>query len=353
MLEHKIKSKNKLQKRNHTNANDSVKRKNIFQLIEPVNKKLPLANEKINDLFAFTENLISFLQQKHSKELSDLSFNPELDDIRILAAKLINLAIDLNYTIVFEENSDITDDIRILYPIKRHDFLLYILEFCWIDDIVSEELKIGYANLLNVFSKHASLNVFEYNYQEPEDNCFDEEFQWQSEEEMFCDEKGELDEGQYQEALETVEDELERLRGLKQKFTDYISKPFSIFLDYNPTNEHEIAFKEFLLKGLKLDYGVINKFMPNNDASEDRGVPFDESLLVFFNCNEGVEAQWMENLNERSGNGWADPTGWYLVSDGKVKNMTSEEDINQLFENFQYIIDLYDKHLNKMKQWNI
>ena len=353
MFEDKIKSKNKLQKRNRRNTNDSVKRKNIFQLIEPVNKKLPLITNKINDPFAFAENLLAFLKEKHFEELEKLSFNPDIDDINILASKLANLAIDLGYTIVFEEEKDITNDIRILYPIRRQDFLLYVFEFCWIDDIVSEELKIGYANLLNVISDYAHLNVFEYHYQTPEDNCFDSEFQWQLEEDMFYDDNNELDEGRLQEANEDVENELKRLRELKEKFTEYIHKPFSIFQDYNPTNDHEIAFKEFLLKGLKLHYSVINKFMPDNDVYEEGGVSFNESMLLFFNCAEGVEAQWMENLNERSNNGWADPMGWYSISDGKVKNMTSKEDIDQLFENFQYFIDLYDKHLNNIKKWNI
>jgi hypothetical protein len=351
MSEHKVKPKNKLQKRNHTNPNGILKRKNIFQLVESINKKLPLANEKIKDLLAFSENLISFLQEKHSKELSKLSFNPELDNVQILTAKLINLAIDLNYTIVFDDEYG-SNRIRILYPIKRHEFLLYLLEFCWIDDIKSEELKIGYTHLLDILSQHAYLNVLEHDYQEPEDNCFDSEFQWQCEEDMYYDDKGILDEGQLQEASKIVQENLQRLRCLKEKFLEYKFKPFSIFLDYSPTNEHEIAFKEFLLKGLKLDYGIMNKFMPDNNVYEDGGVGFDQSLLLFFDCSEGVEAQWMENFNENSNNGWADPMGWYSVSNGKVKNMTSEEDINEMYENFQYIIDLYEKHLNKMKQWN-
>lgn len=352
MSEDKIKSKNKLQKRNHRSKDDSIKRKNIFQLIEPINKKLPLITEKIIDLFAFAENLISFFQEKHPEDLLELSFNPELDDIRILAARLSNLAIDLGYTIVFDKEYG-GNAIKILYSIRRHEFLLYVIEFNWIDEINSEELKIGYANLLHHFGKQAYINVLQYDYEEPEDNCFDAEFQWRLEEDMYCDEQGDLDEGQLQEACDDVQEQLKRLRDLKAKWFQYKSKPFSVFLDYNPINQHEIAFKNFILEGLKIDFTIMQKFMPDNNIYDDGGVSFEQSLLVFFDCSEGIEEEWMMNFQENSNNEWADPMGWYSVSKGKVENMTTQKDINTMYNNFQYLTDLFDKHLNKLKEWNI
>ena len=351
MSKHKVKPANKLPKRNGKNKYDLAQRKNIFQLTENLFKEIPLANENIKDKFAYTEKLILFLNEKHPEELFKEQFNPEMDTIQTLAGRLSNLVISLGYTIVFEEANE--DTIRILFPIKKQDFLLYILDYSWINDIQSEELRIGYVHLLKHIGQFAYINSEQYSYLETDDNCFEQTFDFMQDECHYLDEEGKIDEGIQQEVEENAEEELKRMRQWKERVDEYLNKDYQLFLDYNSTNINEQNFKEFIQKGMLLDYSIITDFMPSCDCWNDGGVSFEESLIIFFDSGMGVEEKWLEEHNEYACNEWADPTGWYSVSSTEIKLKTTDEQINQLFDNFQYLIDLFDNHLNQIKKWNL
>lgn len=350
MSKNQINTDNELQKRNHTNTNGAQQRKNIFQLIEPLNKNLSLVDKEIKNQFVFAENLITFLKNKHPKELSKLSFNKKHDDINILIGRLTEIIIDLNYTIVFDNEGD-SESIRILYPVGENDFMWYLLEFSWIDEIESEELKIGYCYLMDHIGEQAYINVLKYDYIKSDDNCFESEFDMILEQENYLSEDNdqEVDEGQLQEAEERVQEDLQKYRKWKEKFLKYKDN-LNVFLQYNPKNENEEAFKNHIIKGLNLDYSVILNFMPIEDIENDGGTCFAESILLFFDCSEGVEEEYFEGMQENANNGACGAAGWYVVDKGKVESKTSEEDIKNLKECFQYIVELYDNHLIKLKK---
>lgn len=352
MSKHQIKPANNLPKRNHKNKNGTQQRKNIFQLIEPINKKIPLIDKGIKDPLAFADNLITFLQDKHPEELFKLSFNSIDHNLKFLIGSLIETITNLEYTIVFEEDDE-NETTRILYDIKSNtEYTWYLMEVSWLDEITAPEMKIGYCYLLDKIGNQAHLNVLLYDYKKHDDNCFESEFDMKLEEEQYLSDEFEqkVDEGQVQEAEEEVEEELKRLREWKEKFLEYKSLPYSTFIDYEPKDEQERSFKEYIIKGMQLDFGVIYNFMPNQDVYDDGGVSFEESILIFFDASKGVEEYWFEGMNERGNNGCAEPAGWYGVSKGKVTNYTPEEDIITLKKCFQYLVGLYDDHLNKLRK---
>lgn len=351
MSKHQIKPKSKLQTGNHTNPDVVEQRKNIFQLIEPINKTRSSISTEIRNKFDFAENLITFLQEKHPEELSKLSFDPEYSDINTLISELIKPIIDLGYKIVFDDEAGDTA-IKILYSLDYDEWMWYLFEYSWVDEIPSEELKIGFTHLMNHIAENCYVNVFKYDYFETDDNAFESEFDMLIERELYLDDEDNVDEGQVQEAQEEAAGELNRLRGWKEKFLNYYHQPLSKFLEYNPESEHQKAFKKFIIKGMNLDYQNIFKFMPWEDVINNGGLSFDASLLMAFDVSAGVEEQFFEALNEDANNGNSSPAGWYSVNNGEVQNMTTPEDIQELKENFQYIIDLYENHLNKMKEWN-
>jgi hypothetical protein len=352
MLKNKNQSKDKLQIRNHSNRNGINQKKNIFQLIEPVPKSIPIISKYIRHKFDFAQNLIAFLNIEHSETLLKLSFDIEKHDIDYLISELSKAIIELDYVIVFDSEAG-NKELKIIYSVSDKEWMWYAIEYSIIDKIESEELKIGFSYLAQYISKHCYLNSLKYDYFQPDDNVFENEFDMMSDEANYTDEEGEFDEGMIQECNEEIAKELIRLRNWKDKFLKYIIMPYSSFLDYKPKNKNEKAFKEFIIKGLTLNFEINNKFIPYHNVYDDGGLSFEASMLMFFEMDQGVEESFFNSLEENAYNENSGPAGWYSVNNSIVTEMTTQKDIEDLHENFQYICDLYNNHLNTIHLWNI
>lgn len=323
---------------NASSGNGVVQTKNIFQLIEPIPKKIYSASGiKTKYEFLFTEYLILFLQQIHPEELEKLSFNPEIDTFNTLLSKLIEVVTDLKYKIVYNEEDETEEEfqLRILYDIKAPEWLWYLLEVCYIKKIVSEELKIGFAHFINYIREFCPHDALYGEYEDMNDNPYDMEFEMLEENE---DEESEYD----------IHSELERLRELKKDFNFYAEQDWEIFLNYEPKNELEKEFKEFLQEIITLDYSLAQKFVPNCNVYNDGGVDFSETLCLYFDISEGIEESHYIMQNEQANNGYSEPMGWYKIHNREIKNITTQEDIDQLNYNYKMICRLYDDFLNKM-----
>jgi hypothetical protein len=347
-------ARNRISKRNTTSSNAVKQRKNIFQLVkgDSIYKALPEIHSQIRDKFIFAENLISFLKEKHNEELESLSFNPIKDDINTLINSLINTIIRLGYIIVFDNYNQDNTDLKILYSIGDMEFMWYLIEYKKINNIESEEIRIGFTYLLDRIATQTEAypDVFQYEYFQEDDNCFQGEFEMLFDEERFADEEDNIDEGMLQEMQEEKKEELARLRKWKDLYTLYFYQSYDRFLEYVPKNKDEEEFKEFIIKGMAIDYSIPNKFMDGEDISSDGGISFSQNTMVSFDFSQGVEEQWFEMMEEYGYNGSSQPVGWYEVSKEGVVNKTSQQDITDLKAIYQYILDLYENHLNKLEK---
>ena len=348
MSKNKINTRNKISKRNRTNTNGTQQTKNIFQLIEDVPKTIHISYRHIDNHISFAENLILFLQKTHPKELYKLSFNPESQNINDLIGELSNTIIDLRYQIVFENDCE---GLKILYPIWEMDFMWYIVEYSWMDIIHAEELKIGYTHLVQRISEASFFDITKEDFDDTDECMFCHEFDMIVCEYNCFDDNDKFDPGMLQEREEEAYAEKHRLQTWKEKFLEYKAKDINHFYNYKPKNDEEKRLFEYIWKGLNLDFTKNLKFMNDSNIDEDGGYGFDQSIYIGFDISEGVEEGFFESVQENANNsGASNPSGWYFVSDGKVKNMTSEQDIKDLKENFQYLEDLYSKCLNLIKR---
>ena len=85
------------------------------------------------------------------------------------------------------------------------------------------------------------------------------------------------------ENYECIQQYLQELRNDKEKFCEYYSKPFEDFLNYNPKTDLEKGFKAHLIKGLEIDFSIVNTFMPDQDIYDDGGIGFDMSFMIYMN----------------------------------------------------------------------
>lgn len=348
MSKDKTKSENKLQRRNPTNTNGSIQKKNIFQLIAPINKQRKKVDIKEQDIFLFAENLISFLQLQHPEELDKLKFS-ENNTVNDLITSLVKTITDLKYIVVYNDDSDTDDMIRILYDIQVGEWKWYLFDTIMIDKIPVEELKIGYAHFLNTLSPYSSHSAIRSEYENTDDTEYEYVFEYMFSEEMTYDENGDHDEGMAQEQFENVRKELSQLRKLKQNFNNYSVEPIEKFIKYIPQNDFEKEFQLFLIKLIGIDYDILNKFHPGSNVYDDGGVDYSDNLLIYFDSDDGnIEEQHFRDMNNNANNGVSEPMGWYSIKKGIVKRETSEQDVETFFNTLHSLEELYHKFLNKL-----
>lgn len=349
MSKNKKQSGNNLQERNDTKSNDPIQKKNIFQLIQPINKIRQSTNIDQQNPLAFAENLILFLKTYHPEELNKLQFS-ENDSVDDLLLFLIKTVIDLNYKIVFNDNNLEDLNLRILYDINPTEWKWYVFDTVIIDKISSEELKIGYAYFLKALGPYCFHDATKSDYTNTDDIEYEMEFDMMGSDERAYNEQGEYDEGMAQEADEETNKELYRLRILKEKFNQYSFEPYNKFTEYIPKNDFEKEFKLFLVKLIELDYSVIHKFYPSENVYEDGGVDFSDTFLIYLDSEIeiGVEEEHFRYMNENANNGNSDPMGWYSIENGIIKKETSEQNVKDMFHVLHCLEEIYHKFLNKL-----
>lgn len=348
MSKYKEQPKDKLQKRNRTNTNDSLQKKNIFQLIKPINKQIKYVDINTQDVFLMAENLIAFLELQHPEELKKLKFNKEQDSIHSLIALLVLTITNLKYTIVYDSENINNSEIRILYEISYGEWFWYIFNTDIINKIPTEELKIGYAYFIKHLSQFAYHSAINSDYTSTDDTEYSMEFEMIESEERAYNEDGDYDEGMQQSVDEEVYLKLHRLQEMKMNFDKYLVEPLNTFLEYKPDDDSHKQYQHLLKQGLLIDFSIKNKFMPDCDVY-DGGIGFDQSLLVYFDSEEdGVEKEHFGYMQENSNQGVSNPMGWFSIENGTVENKTSKEDIEDLNFSFKYLSTIYDEFLNKI-----
>lgn len=349
MSKNKKQPRENLQKRNSANANDPIQKKNIFQLIAPINKTRQSVDiEKQNPLL-FAENLISFLQTYHPEELQKFKFS-ENDSVYDLIILLVEIIIDLKYKIVFNDDNIEDAAIKILYDIHPGEWKWYLFDTVIMDKMPSEELKIGYAYFLKHFGHSCWHDATRSDYTNSGDTEYEMEFEIMESDERAYDEDGEFDEGMAQEADEETNLELYRLRSLKEKYNIYATADYKKFTDYIPKNDFEKEFKAALIELTALDYLTISKFYPSENIYDDGGVSFEDSLLIYLDSDieVGVEQQHFSDMNENTNNGVSEPMGWYSIENGIIEKKTSEQDVKDLFYIRHSLEEIYHKFLNEL-----
>lgn len=349
MSKNKKQPRENLQKRNHTKSNGSIQKKNIFQLIEPINKKLKSVDVKTEKALVLAEDLILFLQTYHPEELNKLHFS-ENDSANNLIVSLIETIIDLKYKIVYNDDNEKDNVTRILYEINFGEWKWSLFDVVMIDKIQSEELKVGYIHFLKVLSPSCYHDATRSDYMNIDDTEYGMDFEMMESEERAYDEEGNYDEGMAQEVNEEVNVELYRLRILKEKFDSYAIQPIDTFMNYIPKNDFEKEFKEFLIKLIGLNYAIINKFHPSENVYNDGGMSFEDSLLIYLDSEIeiGVEVDHFSYMNESANNGVAEPMGWYSIENGIIEQKTTEQDAKDLFHVLHCLEEIYHKFLNKL-----
>lgn len=343
------KPRNNLQKRNYTNTNGPIQKKNIFQLIEPINKIREIVDIKPQNPLVFAENIISFLQIHHPEELNKLQFS-ENDSAIDLVVALVKITIDLKYKIVYNDDNKEDQCIRILYNINFGEWKWYLFDTVIIEKIPNEELKIGYAYFLKAFSAYCWHDATRSDYTNAEDTEYEMEFEMLGSDERAYDDDGQFDEGLAQELDEDLNKELYRLRILKEKFNIYAMAPYEQFTCYIPKNDFEKEFKEFLIQLIDLDYSVVGKFFPSENVYDDGGVSFEDSFLIYLDSEikVGTEEEHFRSMNENANNGVSEPMGWYSIENGIIEQKTTEQDAKDFFHVLHCLEKIYHKFLNKL-----
>lgn len=349
MSKNKKQPRENVQKRNHTKSNGPIQKKNIFQLIAPINKIKQSAEIENQNPLVFAENLISFLQTYHPEELHKFQFSED-NSIYDLIVSLSQTILDLNYKIVFNDNNEKDQALRILYNINFGEWKWYLFDTIIIDKIPSEELKIGYAYFLKRFGEFCWHDATRSDYTNAEDTEYEMEFEMLRSDERAYDDDGQFDEGLAQELDEDLNKELYRLRILKEKFNIYAMAPYEQFTCYVPKNDFEKEFKEFLIQLIGLDYSVVGKFFPSVNVYDDGGVSFEDSFLIYLDSEieVGIEENHFRYINESAGNGVSEPMGWYSIENGIIEQKTTEQDVKDLSHTLHCLEEIYHKFLNKL-----
>lgn len=349
MSKNKKQPRKNVHQRNYTKSNGTVQKKNIFQLIAPINKIRELVNIKPKNYLVIADNMISFLQSNHPDELNKLHFS-ENDTVNDLVIALSKMIIDLKYKIVYNDDNDDDQVLRILYDINPGEWKWYVFDTVIMDKIPSEELKIGYAHFLKNLSPECWHDATRSDYTNVDDTEYESDFEIMESDERAYDEDGNFDEGMAQEVNENVSKELYRLRILKEKFNVYATDDYERFTSYIPKNDFEKEFQSFLIKLIEMDYSVLNKFFPSENIYDDGGVNFSDNILIYLDTEieVGVEDDHFRYMNESANNGVSEPMGWYSINNGVVEQQTSEQDIKDLFQVLDSFEQIYHQFLNEL-----
>ena len=349
MSEHKKITKNKLQRRNSNNSNDSFKKKNIFQLITPINKIRKSVNITKKNKILFAENIICFLKEYHLEELLKVNFDENIDNIETLICSLTSILLDLNYTLLHDDNDNNDCDIKILYDIDVGDWVWNLFDVIVIDKIPVKEFQIAFAYFLKNLSIHCYHSAIDSSYNNQDSTEYDSYFEMIEDEESCYNDNDEFDEGIYEEKQNSSHEELNRLRLLKEKFDSYLLEPYELFINYVPKNDFEIKSKQLLIELINLDYSIIRKFIPDEEVHNDNGVHFYENFIIYLDSEtKGVESEHFNHMNENANNGISNPAGFFSVENTVVKNETTKEDIEYFKTFLKYFHRIYDDFLNKL-----
>lgn len=349
MSKNNKKTRKNIYQRNNTKSNGAVQKKNIFQLIQPINKIRELVNIKSQNPLVFAENMIVFLDTYHQEELNKLQFS-ENDCVNDLVVSLTQIILDLKYKIVYNDQNKEDQVLRILYDIKFGEWKWYIFDVITIDKIPCEELKIGYIHFLKALSPFCWHDATRSDYMNVDDTEYEMEFEMMGTEERSYNDEGKYDEGMAQEAEEEMNQELYRLRILKEKFDTYAIEPYERFVQYIPKNDMEKEFQSFLIKLIELDYSPIGKFFPSENIYDDGGIEFSDNILIYLDTEieVGVESSHFSDMNDNANNGVSEPMGWYAIENGIVEQKTSEQDVQDLFHALDCFEKIYHNFLNKL-----
>lgn len=344
MRKHCSQPKTIIQKRNHQKKDGSVKRKNIFQLVKPLEKSTVTYLDITNDHFTieFAENLLFFLEKKYPKHLKKLVFS-DTDSVTDLISSLLEVYEHLNLIVKFSSDDFSKSSVKVLYPIE-FDFVWHLFEFRDIDYLKAPEMKLGFALLLEKYSKTCLHEPLSSKFEDIHDNPYAGELEYC---ETIIDENEDAGYDPEENLPWNNDEEMEYFRKQRAEYKEILKQPKSFFFDYVPKSKKEMDFKKFIAKGIQdIKFDSINSFLDNEPVE---CTSFRESFIILFSLDSClVESSYYENINMTADNGVTSPCGYFEVSEGKIKNMTPKSKIQEFKDASQYVYDFYKLHFNQL-----
>lgn len=339
MFKHKIRSKKQLPKFGRTKKDAIQPRVNIFELIDTLPKKvesfLPFNDYQENILFA--ENCLTFLQYHNKEILQNVSFKINEDTIETFTGRLVGLITSLGYTIGYSEEEDYhianKGEISILFDIPFSE-MWYIVEAKNLDRIENENLKIGFAKLLENINSVCENGALHCDYEDDTDTQIPFIL------EMFLEnERDDDDEESDHKRRFEVDQYLEHSKGVVERYKKYKNQDIKNFYDGVVTSEKEAKLKEIIQQGLEsINFNSIHWFANNSLNCNDEAMIYENFFRVVIDYNNEFEEENINYLEEDcNNNGVCNPSGYWLVSNGDVKLETSQENVDAFVNCCKYI----------------
>lgn len=340
MFKHKIRSKKQLPKFGRTKKDAIQPRVNIFELIDALPKKvesfLPFNDYQENILFA--ENCLTFLQYHNKEILQNVSFKINEDTIETFTGRLVGFITSLGYTIGYSEEEDYhianKGEISILFDIPFSE-MWYIVEAKYLDRIENENLKIGYAKLLENMSSVCEDSALNSDYDDEVDTPIPFILEIYLENECEDDDE----ESDHQRRFE-VEQYLEHSKGVVERYKNYKNQDIKNFYDGVVTSEKEAKLKEIIQQGLEsINFNSIHWFANNSlECNDDCLIRYETFFRLAIDYNNQFEEENINYLEQDcNNNGYSTPSGYWLVSNGNVKLETSQENVDAFVNCCKYI----------------
>ncbi|WP_133509867.1 hypothetical protein [Flavobacterium chryseum] len=252
---------------------------------------------------------------------------------------LTKLIIENGYTIVYDvEEFHDSEIVNFHYSNFPYEWHWYIMESKSLLQIDSNELKIGYAQLMLRFGKNTEISFIDHNYTTFEDSL--------NEYETDCIQMF-FEDGSIETDFEIFEDyeqaALKPFQELKAKYDYYVSLPLDNFYGYTPKNDKEKELKELIYDGLAIDFSIIHRFPDDQMAitEDEELVSYTQSFMLICEYVSELNELMMEGLNDRANNcGVTNPVNYHTYQEGKIVNGPSIEEEKELQKLCEFLCNL-------------